>query len=54
MRKYYLKVSVVMVALPLLYLADVTPGSSPVEYQNCGGVFFRRAFQGNNLVYVVQ
>ena len=29
MRNFYLKVSVVMVALPLLYLADVTPGSSP-------------------------
>jgi hypothetical protein len=25
-----------------------------VEYQNCGGVFYRAAFQGNNLVYVVQ
>ena len=27
---------------------------SGVEYQNCGGVFYRSAFQGNNLVYVVQ
>lgn len=27
---------------------------SGVEYQNCGGVFYRAAFQGNNLVYVVQ
>jgi hypothetical protein len=25
-----------------------------VEYQNCGGVYYRSAFQGNNLVYVVQ
>lgn len=24
-----------------------------VEYQNCGGVHYRAAFQGNNLVYVV-
>lgn len=27
---------------------------SGVEYQNCGGVYYRAAFQGNNLVYVVQ
>lgn len=25
-----------------------------VELQNCGGVYYRAAFQGNNLVYVVQ
>jgi len=25
-----------------------------VEYQNCGGVYYRAAFQGNDLVYVVQ
>jgi hypothetical protein len=25
-----------------------------VEYQNCGGVYYRAAFQGNNLVYVTQ
>jgi hypothetical protein len=25
-----------------------------VEYQNCGGVYYRSAFQGNNLVYVAQ
>jgi biotin carboxyl carrier protein len=25
-----------------------------VELQNCGGVYYRSAFQGNNLVYVVQ
>jgi len=24
------------------------------EYQNCGGVYYRSGFQGNNLVYVVQ
>jgi hypothetical protein len=27
---------------------------SGVEYRNCGGVYYRSAFQGNNLVYVVQ
>ena len=27
---------------------------SGVEYQNCGGVYYRAAFQGNNLVYVAQ
>jgi hypothetical protein len=27
---------------------------SGVEYQNCGGVLYRAAFQGNNLVYVAQ
>jgi hypothetical protein len=25
-----------------------------VEFQNCGGVYYRAAFQGNNLVYVAQ
>lgn len=25
-----------------------------IEYYNCGGVFYRAAFQGSNLVYVVQ
>jgi len=25
-----------------------------VEYQNCGGVYYRAAFQGENLVYVAQ
>jgi hypothetical protein len=25
-----------------------------VEYYNCGGVYYRPTFQGNNLVYVVQ
>jgi len=28
--------------------------SNGFEYQNCGGVYYRAAFQGNNLVYVVQ
>jgi hypothetical protein len=28
--------------------------SNGVEYQNCGGVYYRSAFQGNNLVYVVE
>jgi hypothetical protein len=27
---------------------------SGVEYQNCGGVYYRAAFQGDNLVYVAQ
>jgi len=27
---------------------------SGVEYKNCGGVYYRAAFQSNNLVYVVQ
>jgi Tfp pilus assembly protein FimV len=31
-----------------------TETSNGVEYQNCGGVYYRAAFQGNNLVYVVQ
>jgi hypothetical protein len=25
-----------------------------VEYQRCGNIYYRAAFQGNNLVYVVQ
>ena len=25
-----------------------------IEYQNCAGVYYRAAFQGSNLVYVVQ
>lgn len=38
---------------------ELPPGcvSSPkngIEYYNCGGVYYRPAFQGNNLVYVVQ
>jgi hypothetical protein len=31
-----------------------TETKNGVEYQNCGGVYYRSAFQGNNLVYVVQ
>ena len=35
--------------------APLTPLSvAGVEYQNCAGVYYRAAFQGNNLVYVVQ
>jgi hypothetical protein len=35
--------------------AGCTPETrSGVEYQNCGGVLYRAAFQGNNLVYVAQ
>jgi len=34
--------------------ANCTPTTkSGVQYQNCNGVFYRAAFQGNNLVYVV-
>ena len=41
----------VVTALP----AGCNPVTSDgVEYQNCGGVYYRAAFQGNNLVYVVQ
>jgi hypothetical protein len=40
-------------------VSALPPGCKPetkggVEYQNCGGVYYRAAFQGNNLVYVVQ
>jgi len=38
-------------ALPDGCVAETVSG---VEYQNCGGVYYRAAFQGNNLVYVVQ
>jgi hypothetical protein len=31
----------------------VTSPIGGVEYYNCNGVFYRSAFQGNNLVYVV-
>lgn len=47
-------------APPLGSIVKALPGgceSSPkggVEYYNCGGVYYRPAFQGNNLVYVVQ
>ncbi len=40
-------------------VSALPPGcvSSPkggIEYYDCGGVYYRPAFQGNNLVYVVQ
>jgi septal ring-binding cell division protein DamX len=41
----------VVAALPAGCKPEVRSG---VEYQNCGGVLYRAAFQGNNLVYVVQ
>jgi len=44
-------VGTVISALP----AGCTPETrNNVEYQNCGGVMYRSAFQGNNLVYVAQ
>jgi hypothetical protein len=44
-------VGTVVNSLPDGCLAETVSG---VEYQNCGGVYYRAAFQGNNLVYVVQ
>lgn len=44
-------VGTVVSTLPAGCKAEIKSG---VEYQNCGGVFYRSAFQGNNLVYVVQ
>ena len=44
-------VGAVVTALPAGCKAETRDG---VEYQNCGGVYYRAAFQGNNLVYVVQ
>ena len=41
----------VVTALPAGCKPEVRDG---VEYQNCGGVYYRAAFQGSNLVYVVQ
>jgi hypothetical protein len=41
----------VVTALPAGCKPEVKNG---VEYQNCGGVHYRAAFQSNNLVYVVQ
>jgi hypothetical protein len=38
-------------ALPANCKAETKSG---VQYQNCGGVYYRAAFQGENLVYVVQ
>jgi hypothetical protein len=44
-------VGTVVSALP----ANCKPETkSGVQYQNCGGVYYRAAFQGENLVYVVQ
>jgi len=40
----------VIAALPA---GCATAPKGGVEYYNCGGVFYRSAFQGNNLVYVV-
>jgi transcription initiation factor TFIID subunit TAF12 len=42
---------VVVTALPAGCKPETRSG---VEYQNCGGVYYRAAFQGENLVYVVQ
>jgi hypothetical protein len=44
-------VGTVVTALPAGCKPETQNG---VEYQNCGGVYYRAAFQGNNLVYVVQ
>jgi hypothetical protein len=44
-------VGAVVTALPSGCKPETRNG---VEYQNCGGVYYRAAFQGNNLVYVVQ
>jgi type II secretory pathway pseudopilin PulG len=41
----------VVTALPAGCKPETRDG---VEYQNCGGVYYRAAFQGDNLVYVVQ
>jgi hypothetical protein len=44
-------VGAVISTLPAGCKAETRSG---VEYQNCGGVYYRAAFQSNNLVYVVQ
>jgi hypothetical protein len=44
-------VGAVVTALPAGCKPETKNG---VEYQKCGGVYYRSAFQGNNLVYVVQ
>lgn len=44
-------IGTVVSTLPAGCKAEIRSG---VEYQNCAGVFYRSAFQGNNLVYVVQ
>lgn len=41
----------VITALPT---GCVSAPKDGIEYFNCGGVFYRTAFQGNNLVYVAQ
>lgn len=40
--------------VPTLPAGCVSAPKDGIEYFNCGGVFYRTAFQGNNLVYVVQ
>jgi hypothetical protein len=46
-------------ALPIGTIVSALPSGcsaitmSGVQYNNCGGVYYRSAFQGNNLVYVV-
>jgi hypothetical protein len=44
-------VGTVVAALPAGCVAETRNG---VAYQNCGGVRYRAAFQGDNLVYVVE
>ena len=44
-------VGAVVTALPAGCKPETKNG---VEYQNCGGVLYRAAFQGDTLVYVVQ
>jgi hypothetical protein len=44
-------VGTVVNTLPAGCVPEVKGG---VEYQKCGGVYYRSAFQGNNLVYVAQ
>jgi biotin carboxyl carrier protein len=44
-------IGTVVNTLPAGCVPEVKGG---VEYQKCGGVYYRSAFQGNNLVYVAQ
>jgi hypothetical protein len=44
-------VGTIVTTLPAGCKPEIKDG---VEYQNCGGVFYRAAFQSNNLIYVVQ
>lgn len=46
-----LSVGTIVNALPAGCAPETRGG---VEYQRCGNVYYRAAFQGNNLVYVVQ